>query len=95
MKEIARYVKKLFGLYELNTEYLVRLSEIKIQPSFKRTLIGKEKYKRKWKFYRKHGYCESPILLTRDWVLVDGYSSYRIYTIAEGKDTKIPVYFVD
>lgn len=35
MKEIARYVKKLFGLYELNTEYLVRLSEIKIQPSFK------------------------------------------------------------
>lgn len=95
MKEIMRFAKKLLGIYELNMEYWVSLSEIKIQPSFKLTLIGKEKYKRKWRFYRRNGYCESPILLTRDWVLVDGYSSYVIYKIAEGKDAKIPVYFVD
>lgn len=52
-------------------------------------------YERNHKFYRKHGYCESPILLTRDWVLVDGYSSYVIYKIAEGKDAKVHVCFVN
>lgn len=95
MKEIMRFAKRLLGIYELNMEYWVSLSEIKIQSRFKLTLIGKEKYKRKWRFYRRNGYCESPILLTRDWILVDGYSSYVIYKIAEGKDAKIPVYFVD
>lgn len=90
---MIRWVKSLFGVYEENYEYWVKLSDIKIDVSF--GAIGKEKYKRKWKFYRENGYCESKIVLRKDFVLINGYTSYKIYQIAEGDDAKIPVWFVD
>lgn len=92
---MIKWIKSLFGIYEEGYEYWVKLSDIKIQRNFKRNKIGKEKYKRKWRFYRESGFCESEIILDKDFTLVDGYSSYKIYQIAEGENTKVPVWFVD
>ena len=88
-----RWMKRLFGNYDTEYEYWVRLSDINISPQFAVTRIGRDKYKSKWKFYRKHGYCESKIILNKDFLLTDGYSSYKIYRAAEGLDAKVPVYF--
>ena len=95
MKKIIRFVKRLFGKYETGCEYWVRLRDIKITPQFRSTMIGTLKYKKKWQFYHRNGYCESKIILDKNFVLVDGYSSYKILRAAEGLDTKVPVYFVD
>lgn len=92
--KMLRRIKKLFGVYESNYEYWVYLNNIKIKPSFKAKLIGKNKYKNKWDFYRRNGYCESKIILDKDFTLLDGYSSYKIYRAAEGINAKVPVYFV-
>ena len=95
MKETIRFVKRLFGKYDVGYEYWVRLSDIHITPQFESTRIRKNKYIKKWQFYRRHGYCESKIVLNKDFELVDGYSSYKILKAAEGLDTRVPVYFVD
>lgn len=86
-------LKNLLVPYKQNREYWVKLSEIHITPQFARTKIRKDKYKRKWQFYHRNGYCESKIILTKDFKLVDGYSSYKILKNAEGLDEKVPVWF--
>ena len=95
MKGIVRFVKRLFGIYETDYEYWVRLGDIHITSQFQSTRIGKNKYIKKWQFYRRHGYCESKIVLNKDFVLLDGYSSFKIYRMAEGLDCKVPVWFVE
>lgn len=90
-----RYIRSLFHSYDVGHEYWVRLGDIQITPQFQATRIGSLKYKRKWQFYRRNGYCESKIILDKSFVLLDGYSSYKILKTAEGLDTKVPVYFVE
>lgn len=86
------FIRKLLGLYKNNHEYWVNIDEIKLNPLFK--LIGKEKYARKWRYFRETGELESKIILRRsDWMILDGYSSYIIAKKAELG--KVPVYFVD
>lgn len=88
---MIRWIKSLFGVYEPGYEYWIKLSKIHIMPYFWRTEIGKEKYKRKLSFYRENGYCESKIILNKDFTLVDGFSSYKILKTAG--EEMIPVYF--
>lgn len=95
IKTLARFANRLIGKYEPGYEYWVKLSDIHIIPSFRKSRINPDKYKRKWQFYHRNGYCESKIVLNKDFVLVDGYSSYKIYRAAEGEDCKVPVWFVD
>ncbi|MDL2302747.1 hypothetical protein LJC58_10430 [Lachnospiraceae bacterium OttesenSCG-928-D06] len=86
-------IEKLFKKYKPGYEYWVNLSEIHIQPAFAATKVNRKKMKRKLSFYNKMNYCESPILLNKDFTLIDGYSSYCIYkNIGQ---SKIPVFFVD
>lgn len=94
-KGLIRFAKKLVGIYEPGYEYWIKLSDIHINPQFARSLVGKDKYKRKWQFYHRNGFCESKIVLNKDFVLLDGLSSYRIYKAAEGEDCKVPVWFVE
>ena len=47
----------------------------------------------KWSYYRNTGEFESPIILNRDFVLVNGYTSYIIAKKSEMD--KVPVYFMD
>lgn len=95
MKGIVRYIKRLFGIYETGYEYWVRLGDIHITPQFQSTRIGSLKYRKKWQFYHRNGYCESKIILDKNFVLLDGYSSYKIYKVAEGLDVRVPAWFTD
>lgn len=92
MKGIIRWIKRyVFNTFEPGYEYWVRLDKIKIPNYMRGSRIGDEKYKRKWKHFRETGELQSKIILTKDFLLVDGYSSYKIAKIADLG--KVPVYF--
>ena len=93
MNGIIRFIKSLFGKYEPGYEYWVYLRDIKISPEFERTPPKFKKMGQKWNYYRNTGEFESPIILNRDFVLIDGYTSYIIAKKSEMD--KVPVYFVD
>lgn len=93
MKYIIRFIKRLFGVYETGYEYWIYTRDIKVNPDWRKTGIGKTKFGKKLKYWYRTGEFESKILLDKKFNLKDGYSSVRI---AEIKDIdKVPVYFVD
>lgn len=91
--EIIRFIKRLFGKYEIGYEYWVNLKDIRVQNYYKHTRIRKDKWNRKMGYWLRTGEFESPILLYRDFTLADGYSSVKIAYL-KGID-KVPVYFID
>lgn len=91
MKSLIRFVKQLFGIYEPNYEYWVKTDEIKVNPEWRKTRIGKEKFARKIRYWYKTGEYESKIILDKNFNLIDGYSSVRIAEIKH--IDKVPVYF--
>lgn len=93
LKEIIRFVKRLFGIYEAGYEYWIYTKDIKVDPRWRKTKIGKTKFNWKMDYWRHTGEFESKIILDRKFNLVDGYSSVRIAEI-KGID-KVPVYFVN
>lgn len=88
---MIRWIKKLFGIYDVGYEYWISTTQIVITPEFARTKIGQQKWRRKKRYYYRTGEFESKIILNRNFELVDGYSSYRIAKYV-GLD-KVPVYF--
>lgn len=93
MKKIIRFIKKFFSKYEPGYEYWVNIKDIKVNPEWRKTRIGKKKFTRKIRYWYRTGEFESKIILDKDFNLIDGYSSVRI---AEIKGiNKVPVYFVD
>lgn len=93
MKSFIRFIKELFGKYETGYEYWVYTKEIKVNPKWRKTKIGKMKFKKKMQYWYSTGEFESKILLDREFNLLDGYSSVCIAEI-KGID-KVPVYFVN
>ena len=86
-------VKGFLGIDTPGCEYWVDLKDIDIQINFLRYHPRQEKMEQKWKYYRQTVKFESPILLNRNFELVDGYTSY---IIAKTENThKVSVYFVD
>lgn len=93
MKNIINEIKGLFGRYEPNYEYWVNREKIKVNPNWRKTRIGKQKFSRKIRYWYKTGDFESPIILDKDFNLIDGYSSV---VIAELKNIdRVPVYFIE
>jgi hypothetical protein len=92
MKNIIRAIKKLFGKYEHGYEYWVYFNEIIIHPEFEKTPPRRIKFSQKMDYYLKHGEFQSPILLNKDFELVDGYTSYLI--AKKCHIDKVAVYFV-
>ena len=90
---LVRWIKKLFGIYEIGHEYWIPINRIIITPDFARTRIGPQKWKQKKRYYYRTGKFESQIILTKDFILLDGYSSYRIAKYI-GID-KVPVVFTE
>ena len=93
MKEIIRTIKKLFGHYEPGIEYWVNLNDIIIPDCYKKSRIREEKWNHKMNYWLNTGDFESKILLHRNFLLYDGYSSVKIAYL-KGIE-KVPVYFVD
>lgn len=73
--------------------YSVRLKEIKIPYEFEQHKPNQIKMQRKWDYYRLNNELQSQIVINRDFVLVDGYTSYLIAK-AEGI-RKVDVIFAD
>ena len=90
---LIRWIKKLFGMYETGYEYWVPTDQIIITPDFARTRIGTKKWIRKRNYYMRTGRFESQIVLTKDFVLINGYSSYKLAK-RYGED-KVPVVFAE
>lgn len=79
--------------YNVGCEYWVNMKDIEIQEDFEKHKPRIFKMKQKEDWYSKHGSFQSSIILNRDFVLVNGYTSYLIaekYGLG-----KVPVYFVD
>lgn len=93
MKGIIRFVKRLFGIYETNHEYWIHTRDIRVDPKWRETRIGQEKFKRKMIYWYRTGEFESDIILDKNFNLIDGYSSVRIAEIKGIQ--KVPVYFVN
>ena len=93
MGVIIRFIKKIFGKYEVGYEYWIDRTQINVNPEWRKTEIGKDKFGRKMRHWFNTSEFESKIILDKDFNLLDGYSSVRIAEI-EGIQ-KVPVYFVD
>lgn len=93
MRDIIIFVKKLFGKYETGYEYWIYTKNIKVPSRYKQTRIRTKKWNHKMKYWLKTGEFESPIILHRNFTLVDGYSSVKIAYL--NKIDKVPVYFVN
>lgn len=90
---LFRWIKSLFGIYDIDYEYIIPMNKIIITREFARTRIGTKKWIHKRNYFWKTGKFESQIMLTKDFILVDGYSSYKL---AQKYDIgKVPVIFVD
>ena len=88
-----RWIKKLLGIYETGHEYWAPTDQIIIMPEFARTRIGKRKWNHKKEYYLRTGRFESRIVLTKDFVLLDGYSSYKL--AQRYGELKVPVVFAE
>ena len=88
-----RWLKSIFHIYEPGYEYWIHISDILIPEEFAKTRIGNKKWNHKMAYYKRNHKFESPIILTKDFTLVDGYSSYKIAQCC--LLDKVPVRFVD
>lgn len=86
------WIKSLFNKYEPDHEYWIYTKDIKVNPQWRKTKIGKKKWNWKMKYWYRTGELESKIILDKDFNLVDGYSSVRIAEI-KGIE-KVPVWFI-
>lgn len=93
MKNIIHEIKGLLGKYEPNYEYWINREKIKVNPDWRKTKIGKQKFSRKIQHWYKTGNFASPIILDKDFNLIDGYSSVVITELKNLE--RVPVYFID
>ena len=93
MNKLMRKIIVALGLHSPGEPYKVKVSDISIPEEFKATKPRFEKMIQKRKFYRKNNRFESKIVLNKDFLLIDGYTSY---IIAKENDMKhVEAYFVD
>lgn len=92
MNKLTKFIKK--KIYrKTQYEYWVNIKDIEIQNNFQKHKPHGSKLYKKYNWYLKHGTFQSPIILNRDFVLIDGYTSYLI--AEKCKLGKVPVYFVN
>lgn len=88
IKEIIRH-----WYYLPDTEYWVHIRDIKVPNGYKKSRIGHDKWMHKLTYFRRTGNYESPILIDKDFNLIDGYSSLKLAYVNDLG--KVPVYFVE
>ena len=81
------------GLHNPGEPYKVKVSDIIIPEEFKATKPRFKKMIQKREFYRKNDRFESKIVLNKDFLLIDGYTSYII--AKENGMKYVEAYFVD
>ena len=93
MNKLMRKIIASLGLHNPGEPYKVKVSDIIIPEEFKATKPRFKKMIQKRKFYRKNNRFESKIVLNKDFLLIDGYTSYII--AKENGMKYVEVYFVD
>lgn len=56
----------------------ININKIKITPQFQENPPKLIKMAQKYDWYKKYGKFQSPIVLNKDYTLMDGYTSYLI-----------------
>ena len=93
MNKLMRKIIVSLGLHNPGESYNVKVSDIIIPEEFKATKPRFEKMIQKRKFYRKNNRFESKIVLNKDFLLIDGYTSYII--AKENGMKYVEAYFVN
>lgn len=78
MNKLMRKIIAALGLHNPGEPYKVKVSDIIIPEEFKATKPRFKKMIQKREFYRKNDRFESKIVLNKDFLLIDGYTSYII-----------------
>lgn len=85
MKWTIRFIKRIFGIYETEYEYLVYTREIKVNPEWRKTRIGKEKFRRKFRYWYSTGEFESKIILDKNLILLMDIQVWELQKLKELK----------
>lgn len=78
MNKLMRKIIVALGLHNPGEPYNVKVSDIIIPEEFKATKPRFKKMIQKREFYRKNDRFESKIVLNKDFLSIDGYTSYII-----------------
>lgn len=93
MNKLMRKIIAALGLHNPGEPYKVKVSDIIIPEEFKATKPRFKKMIQKREFYRKNDRFESKIVLNKDFLLIDGYTSYII--AKENGIKYVEAYFVN
>lgn len=93
MNKLMRKIIVSLGLHNPSEPYEVKVSDIIIPEEFKATKPRFKKMIQKREFYRKNDRFESKIVLNKDFLLIDGYTSYII--AKENGMKYVEAYFVN
>ena len=93
MNKLMRKIIVALGLHNPGEPYKIKVSDIIIPEEFKATKPRFKKMIQKREFYRKNDRFESKIVLNKDFLLIDGYTSYII--AKENGMKYVEAYFVD
>lgn len=93
MNKIIREIIATLGLRNPGEPYKVKLSDIVIPVEFKESPPKFKKMIHKREYFRRNDRFESKIILSRDFLLIDGYTSYLL--AKENGMKHVEAYFVD
>lgn len=93
MRKIINKIKWLFNLYKVGLVCSVKVSDIIIPKHFQAVVPRAQKMNKKRAFYKKYDVYESKVILNKDFMLLDGYTTYLL--CIENGDKYVDVYFVD
>ena len=93
MNKLMRKIIVALGLHNPGEPYKVKVSDIIIPEEFKATKPRFKKMIQKREFYGKNDRFESKIVLNKDFLLIDGYTSYII--AKENGMKYVEAYFVN
>ena len=93
MNKLMRKIIAAFGLHNPCEPYKVKVSDIIIPVEFKESPPRFKKMMHKREYFRRNDCFESKIVLNKDFLLIDGYTSYII--AKENGMKYVEAYFVD
>ena len=93
MNKTIKKIVTLLGFYKPGHAYHVKISDIVIPVEFQASKPKFNKMVEKREYLKKFGKYESKVILTKDFMLVDGYTTYLI--CVENGNRYIEAYFID
>lgn len=93
MKKLIRKIKIWLGFYKPGHAYHIKMSDIVVPAEFQASKPKFNKMVAKREYLKKFGKYESKVVLTKDFMLIDGYTTYLL--CAENGNRYIEAYFVD